>query len=209
LHRRGGGRSSDAGNSAGDRSAVANGSARGSLTLAQLFIVFFRAGCAFGGGLAVLGILEEELVRKRQLLSRSDLLTLWSIGRIVPCGTMTAVTVALGYRFCGHRGVFAGLIAVILPGFMCTVALTAAYGVLAHGVVLDYIAATLLPAALAFIVVSAFRLGREIFHPSLELLLAAATFVAAVVLHWNPALLMIIGAALGAVALRRPDDATR
>ena len=31
-------------------------------------------------------------------------MTLWSIGRIVPCGTMTAVAVAIGCRLCGFAG---------------------------------------------------------------------------------------------------------
>lgn len=188
--------------------AAAGGERRGTLALGQLFLVFLRAGCAFGGGLAVLGILEEELVRKRALLARADLLVLWGIGRIVPCGTMTAVTVALGHRFQGHRGVAVALVAVILPGFLSTVALAAAYGILAHGVVLSYIDATLLPAALAFILVAGLRLGREIFRPSLELALAVAGFAAAVVLQWNPALLLIAGGAVGALALGREGGAS-
>lgn len=182
--------------------AVTDGAPAGRLGLAQLFLIFLKAGCAFGGGLAVLGILERELVAKRALLRREELLTLWGIGRIVPCGTMTAVTVALGHRFCGHRGVVLGLIAIILPGFLATVALTAAYGALAHGPVLDYIGATLLPSALAFIVISGGRLGRDLFRPSVELVIAVAAFAALVVTHFNPAALMIAGGALGAVFLR-------
>lgn len=183
------------------------GGGAGGLGLAQLFVLFFKAGCAFGGGLGILAVLEDELVIRRRLISRQDLLSLWGIGRVVPCGTMTAVTVALAHRFCGHLGVIAALVAVILPGFVCTVALTAAYGLFAHGPVLDYIGATLLPSALAFIVIAGVRLGREIFRPSLELVLAVAAFLAAVLFDLSPTLLMILGGVIGAVFLRQPKAA--
>ena len=57
---------------------------RTSLSLGQLFAVFFKAGCAFGGGLGVLALLQEQLVTLRRILPDKELLTLWSIGRIMP-----------------------------------------------------------------------------------------------------------------------------
>ncbi len=89
------------------------------LSPAQIFLIFFKAGCAFGGGLGVLAILEEELVVRRRMMTRADLLTLWSIGRIVPCGTMTAVTVAIGHRFGGFPGSIVALGADDPAGLHC------------------------------------------------------------------------------------------
>lgn len=170
----------------------------------QIFAVFVKAGCGFGGGLGVLALLEEELVTRRRVMTRNDLITLWGIGRIVPCGTMTAVTVALGYRFGGFLGSVVALVAVILPGFLSTVALAAAYAVLGHGAALGYVQVTLLPAALALILASALRLGRDIAKPSPELALCAAGLFAAVVLRINPTVLLIAGGGLGALFLSAP-----
>jgi chromate transporter len=182
--------------------AVAAGTVggRGSLSLWQIFRVFLKAGLAFGGGLAILAVLEEELVTRRRLIGRDEFLAIYGIGRIVPSGTMTAVAVALGHRFAGHKGVAVALVALVLPGFLSTVALAAAYRALAHGPVLSYLSATLLPASLALILVSTVRLGREIFRPSLELALAAAGLAGALFLHLGPAFLLIAGGLVGAVA---------
>ncbi|HZT50515.1 MAG TPA: chromate transporter [Stellaceae bacterium] len=179
-------------------------SAPARLASAQIFRVFFRAGWGFGGGLAVLALLEEELVTRRRLMSRADLITLWSIGRIVPCGTMTAVAVAIGWRLGGLPGSVAALTAMILPGFVCTVALAAGYAVLGHGPALGYVRVTLIPAALGLILVSALRIGREIPVPSPELALAAAAFVAAIGFRVNPTLLLVGGGVVGALLLRGP-----
>lgn len=174
------------------------------LSIVDVFCIFFKAGCGFGGGLAVLSLLEEELVTRRRLMSRADLITLWSIGRIVPCGTMTAVTVAIGHRYCGVVGSVVALVAVILPGFVCTVAMAAAYSVLGHGAALGYVKATLVPAALGLILVSAVRIGRELPFPSIEAALAAATLVAAVIFRVNPIVLLLGGGVFGALFLRAP-----
>lgn len=177
------------------------------LSLAQLFVVFFKAGCAFGGGLGVLALLQEQLVTLRRLLPDKELLTLWSIGRLMPSGTMTAVAVAVGYRLCGFLGTVVALIAMIVPGFLCVVVLTIAYGYLAHGAVLDYIDATLLPAALGIVVISAVRLGRPLFRPSLDLAFVVVACGALTLPNASPALVILGGGIAGAFLLRGPKDA--
>jgi len=179
---------------------------RSSLSLVQVFTVFFKAGLAFGGGLSVLALLEEQLVTIRRIVGRGELVTLWSIGRIMPCGTMTAVAVAVGHRLAGFRGTVVALVAMIVPGFVSTVGLAALYGEIAHGKVLDYVDATLLPAALGLIVVSSIRLGREIFRPSLEAAIAVATCAVLGVFDVNPAIVLISGGVIGALFLRTPGD---
>lgn len=180
-----------------------------SLSLAQLFVVFLKAGLAFGGGLAILSVLEDELVQRRKVIGREEFLALYGIGRIVPSGTMTALAVAYGHRFGGYPGTAIALIALVLPGFISTVALAAAYGALARGPVLDYVGVSLLPAALALIVVSAMRLGREVFRPSLDLVLAIAGLVGAKLFGWSPALLLIAGGVMGALVYGRERGASR
>ncbi len=179
-----------------------SGEPRSTLSLKQLFAVFFKAGCAFGGGLGVLGLLQEQLVTLRRILPDKELITLWSIGRIMPSGTMTAVAVAVGHRLGGFPGTVVALVAMILPGFICVVVLTIAYGWLAHGPVLDYIDATLLPAALGIIIVSAVRLGRPIFRLSRDLVFAVIACIFAALPNLNPAVVIILGGVAGTFLLR-------
>ena len=177
------------------------------LSLAQLFGIFFKAGCGFGGGLGVLALLQEQLVTLRRILPDKELMTLWSIGRLMPSGTMTAVAVAVGYRLCGFIGTVVALIAMIVPGFICVVVLTIAYGYLAHGAVLEYIDATLLPAALGIVWISAIRLGRPLFRVSLDIVFAIVACLLLLITHMNPAVMLVIGGFAGAVLLRgKPEE---
>ena len=189
--------------------AVEETSPKPSLSLKEVFLVFFKAGCAFGGGLGVLALLQEQLVTLRRILPDKELLTLWSIGRIMPSGTMTAVAVAVGHRLAGFPGTVVALVAMILPGFVCVVLLTIAYAWFAHGPVLDYIDATLLPAAVGIVVVSAVRLGRPMFRWSLDLLFAAISCAAALVPDLSPAIVILAGGIAGAIFLRGKEEPDR
>jgi chromate transporter len=169
--------------------------------LGDLFAIFARAGLAFGGGLGILAVLEDEFVTKRRALSREEFLATYALGRVVPSGTMTALAAAFGYRFGGIAGTVVALGALVLPAFVLTVALSAAYVSLADSAVLRVLPVTILPAALAFIVAAALRLGKGAFRPGFEALLAAAAFVAAFGLGLDPALVLMAGGGVGALLL--------
>jgi chromate transporter len=172
-----------------------------------LFGIFLKAGLAFGGGLGILAVLEQELVTRRQAVGREEFLRLYGLGRIVPSGTMTALAVAYGYRFAGLPGTVISLTALVLPALVLTVALTAVYGLVRQQQWLpELLPVTILPAALAFIVVAGLRLGREVFRPSRELVLAATSFAGAAVLHLSPVLLLLAGGVAGTVLFRPKED---
>ena len=61
---------------------------------------------------------------------------------------------------------------------------------------------TLIPAALAIVAVSSYRLASEFLTPSLELLLGICAGIGVLVFELNPSLLLIAGGAIGAVVLR-------
>ena len=61
--------------------------------LLELTILFFKIGLfTFGGGYAMLPLLQSEVVHKRGFLSEEELLDLYSIGQCTP--GVIAVTVA-------------------------------------------------------------------------------------------------------------------
>jgi chromate transporter len=180
---------------------------RGTLvTRGELFSIFLKAGLAFGGGLGILAVLEDELVGKRHAVTKEEFLTIYGIGRIVPSGTMTALAVAYGYKFGGLSGTVIALTALSLPVFVLTIALTIAYHYLRNSRLFDLLPVTILPAALALIVVAALKLGKDVFRPSRELLIACAAFALALLLRLNPALILLVGGALGAFVLQKVEE---
>ena len=175
------------------------------VTRGELFSIFLKAGLAFGGGLGILAVLEDELVSKRRAVTRQEFLTIYGIGRIVPSGTMTALAVAYGYKFGGLSGTVIALAALSLPVFILTIALTIVYHYLRNSRVFDLFPITILPAALALIIVAALKLGKDVFRPSRELIVAGVAFALALFFRFNPALILLAGGVVGAFVLQRVE----
>jgi chromate transporter len=169
--------------------------------------MFLKVGMSFGAGTGMAAVLQTELVERRKAIQRREFMTLYGLARLVPSGSMTALAVAVGYRYQGVPGSIVVLVAMILPAFVLTVLLTVAYTLLADSPAMQVVNLTLMPAALAIVVVSAYRLATEFLTPSLELCLAIGAGVAVLAFGWNPSLLLLAGGAIGAIALRpRPHQ---
>ncbi len=176
-----------------------------SVSLRALVLMFFKIGLSFGAGTGMSAVLQKELVTRRQAMPHSEFMALFGLARLVPSGSMTALAVAIGYRYQRLPGTAVVLAAMILPSFVLTLALTIIYTLLAASPILPVINLTLVPAALAIVVVSAYRLGQEYLRPSVELLLVIAAAVMVLVFRVNPALVLIAGGVVGAVAIRPRD----
>ena len=172
------------------------------ISLRVLFGLFLKIGLSFGAGTGMSAVLQRELVAKRQVMSRGEFMTLYGLARLVPSGSMTALAVAIGYRYQGISGTLAALVPMILPSFLLTLVLTVAYTLLVGSKAMSVINLTLLPAALAIVIVSVYQLGREYFVPSLELALVVVSGVGVALFGWNPSLVLLAGGAIGALSTR-------
>jgi chromate transporter len=180
-----------------------------SVSLRALCTLFIKVGLSFGAGTGMSAVLLDELVNKRRAMARSEFMALYGLARLVPSGSMTALAVAIGYRYRGLLGTVVVLFSMILPSFALTVVLTVAYTLISNSPALGMVNLTLIPAALAIVIVSTFGLGREYFRPSLELLLIVAGAASVLVFGLNPSLVLLAGGLIGAIAIRGEPEVTR
>jgi chromate transporter len=173
--------------------------------LREIFAVFFRAGLAFGGGVNVLGVLDEQMVERRKWIAKDDLLAMYAIGRIVPSGTMTALAIGYGHRFRGAIGGFVALAGLLLPAFVTTMALTIVLSKEKDPALLAFLGATLLPAAVALIAQASFKLGEDVLKPTRAGAVVFVAFVTAILLHPNPAFVLLGGGVAGALFFEKKE----
>jgi chromate transporter len=171
------------------------------VSLPELFRIFIKVGLSFGAGTGMSAVLQDELVRKRAAMPRGEFMALFGLARLVPSGSMTALAVAVGYRYQGWAGTFVALAAMILPGLALTLVLTVGYTLLAGSGAFRVINLTLTPAALAVVIVATWSLGREYLSLSLEAVLIIAAAAGILVFNLNPSLVLIGGGLIGAFAI--------
>ena len=93
--------------------------------LGELFISFFRIGAlTFGGGLAMLPMLQREVVTERHWCTDEELLDMYAIGQCTPGIIAVNTATYVGYKQAGFLGGVSGTLGVISPSIViiCLVA---------------------------------------------------------------------------------------
>lgn len=90
----------------------------------QLFVTFFKIGAfTFGGGWAMISIIEREIVDKHRWLEREEFLDLLAVVQSLPGILAVNISVAVGDKIRGGRGSVAAALGTILPSFMIILAI--------------------------------------------------------------------------------------
>ena len=92
--------------------------------LPALFSSFFRIGAfTFGGGWAMISLIEREIVDKRGWIDRAEFLDLLAVAQSLPGILAVNISVAVGDKLRGLRGSVAAACGTILPSFLIILAI--------------------------------------------------------------------------------------
>ena len=84
----------------------------------ELFWTFFKIGAfTFGGGYAMVALLEHEFVEKKRWLTREEFLDMVAIAESTPGPVAVNSATYIGYKLAGVAGAAASTLAVCLPSF--------------------------------------------------------------------------------------------
>jgi chromate transporter len=87
--------------------------------LLEVVQVFLKLGTlAFGGPAAHIGMLRDEVVRRRQWLSDQEFLDLLGVAQLIPGPNSTEMVILLGARRSGWRGLILSGASFILPAML-------------------------------------------------------------------------------------------
>lgn len=85
----------------------------------QLFTSFLRIGAfTFGGGWAMISLIQKEVVEKRRWLNEEEFLDLLAVAQSLPGILAVNISVAVGDKLRGMRGSIASALGTILPSFL-------------------------------------------------------------------------------------------
>jgi chromate transporter len=169
------------------------------MSYGQLFVIFLKAGLAFGGGLGVIFAMQEQLVDKHRFMSKKEFMALYAVGRVVPSGTVSALSIAIGYKYKKFPGIFLALLGVMLPGFTLTLLLAAMYTFFKQSHVFEIINYSIMPAAVGLIFIAALNMGKDTFHSPLLISFVVASFVLSVFMGVNAAVVLLAGGFIGTI----------
>jgi chromate transporter len=180
--------------------SASNVTAGSSERLFELASLFFKLGTiSFGGPAAHIALIENEIVKKRQWVSKQQFLDMLGAANLIPGPTSTEMAINIGYVRAGWAGLCIAGASFILPAAVITSAFAWMYvhfGTLPRA---DAVLGGIKAAVIAVIAIAIWRLARSAVK-DVGLGLLGISALTAFFLHVNPIIILLGGGTLGMLA---------
>ncbi len=129
-------------------------------TYGQLLAMFVKLGVtAFGGPVAHIALMDQEIVEKRRWIDRTHFLDLMAATNLLPGPNSTQMTMHIGYVQRGNPGVWVAGMGFMLPAAVITLALTWLYATFRDLPAMDAVFTGIQPVVVAIIVLAMVKLA--------------------------------------------------
>jgi len=165
-------------------------------TLTTLFWSFFKVGAfTFGGGLAMLPVIEREIVTRRGWQSEQEFVDVLAVAQSSPGAIAINTAIFTGYKLLGLPGVAVATIGAVLPSFVIITILAATFTATTPSPVILEFFMGVRPAVVSLILAAAITVGKKVLVNAFSKRLALSALAISLYFNWHPAIL-IAGAAL-------------
>ncbi len=160
--------------------------------LTELAIVFLRLGTiAFGGPAAHIAMMDNEVVNRRQWISREKLLDLLGITNLIPGPNSTELAIHIGYERAGWRGLLVAGSCFILPAMLIVWVLAAIYARYQTVPQVEWLLYGIKPVIIAIVLQALWNLGKKAAK-DLPTIIAGVAAIAAYFAGLNEILVLIL-----------------
>ena len=162
----------------------------------QLFISFLKIGAfTFGGGYAMVPLIEREVIDKKGWVKRDDFLDLLTIAQSAPGPIALNTAVFVGYRIRGLKGALSALMGIVLPAFAIILLVAIFFADIRDNQYVDAAFKAMRPAVVALIVAPIVGLAKSMSY--WLWIVAAVTALAIWYVGFSPIYVLIAGAVAG------------
>ena len=166
----------------------------------EAFLTFFKIGIVtFGGGYAMIPMIEEEVVNKHHWTSKEELLDLIAIAQSCPGGFAVNISTFIGYKLNKKKGAFCTTLGAALPSFLIILLIAMFFHQFADNKVVAAMFRGIRPAVVALIAAPTFRLAKSARITLTNCWIPIACALAIWALGVSPILIIIVAAVAGYV----------
>ena len=175
--------------------------------LTEIAQIFLKLGIiGFGGPVAHIAMIEDEIVKRRQWLTQEHFLDLLGATNLIPGPNSTEMAIHIGYIYAGWLGLIIAGICFILPAVLITGFLAwiyVSYGTLPQISPLLY---GIKPVVLAIIINAVWGLGKKAVKTRKLLIIAIAVGLITEFTKINEIVSLLMGGILGMIWLRSSNQ---
>ena len=168
----------------------------------DIFWSFLKIGAfTFGGGYAMIPLIQHEVIHRRRWIEERDFLDLLTLAQTAPGPIALNTVVFVGYKRRGYLGALSAILGVIVPSFLVILVVAIFFASIRDNAYVDAAFKGMRPAVVALIVAPIIGLTKGMRW----WLVAVALVVALVVWYFgiSPVWFLIAGAVVGACVVAR------
>lgn len=166
--------------------------------LADLFLTFCRiGGLTFGGGYAMLPMIQQEVVEKRKWATNEEVMDYYAVGQCTPGIIAVNTATFIGYK---RRGVIGGIVAtagVIFPSIIIISLIAACLQNFADLPVVQHAFGGIRVAVAVLVTMAIIKLWKSGVKDKLGIAICIGTFIVQVLLGLSPVYIVIAAILLG------------
>lgn len=131
-------------------------------SLFKLFITFFKVGLfTFGGGYAMIPLIEREVVQRYRWVSGTEFVDLLAISQSAPGVFAVNISVFIGNKLRGTRGALSASLGCVLPSVLIILAIALFFSHFRHLEVVNNVFMGIRPVVVALIAVPVFNVAKS------------------------------------------------
>ncbi len=166
--------------------------------LVKLFRIFFRLGLfTFGGGFAMIPLIEEEIIKKNSMLKEDEFFDIIAFTQSLPGSLAVNMSIFIGYHIKGVSGALTSAIAVVIPPFSVILLIASFFVRFLEYPIAQQAFRGIRIAVLVLILLALKRLAQKVHWNILKIILSGGIIVAISFFGIHPGYAILLSAALG------------
>lgn len=176
--------------------------------LLHLFLIFARiGGFTFGGGYAMLPIIQEEIVKRLQWATEEEVLDYYAIGQCTPGIIAVNTATFIGYKRRGIPGAIVATAGTITPSVIIITIIAAFFRQFRDIAVVNHAFGGIRVAVVALIFTAVIKMWKSSIRDVTGLFIFAISFGAVAFVKISPIVAIILSGAAGVFMLRIRTEA--
>lgn len=176
-------------------------------SLLSILLTFLKVGAfTFGGGYAILPVIQQEVVENKKWVTHRDFADILVITQGMPGQLALNSAIQIGIRLRGTPGGIMGALGVTASSVIILLAIAAyLYPMVRDNEYVQAVFYGIRPAVVALIATAAYKMGKEILHGVSGIVLCAALLIFAILTQVHPILVLLLGGIIGLILYQGRD----
>lgn len=162
--------------------------------LFQLYKTFFLIGAfTLGGGVAMIPMMEKELVEENDWISSCDFLDIVAIAQSAPGAMAVNTSIYTGYALRGLKGAIVSFLGTVMPSFLIMIAVAAVFTNFQSNPWVQAAFMGIRPAVVALLMSSVIKMAKSCKLEGIRIVVTIGVGILVGILGVSPIPLIIIG----------------